>query len=160
MPGAADRRRVASSRRNSSNSIFQEDRVMAKAKRIKQLNFMMTDRVGRLSEVTAALAAAKVNIDNICPYGMEGEATFMLTTAGVAKAKKALSKIGAEVKEYDVVSVDLPNRPGELQKVARNLADAGINVMYMYGTSGQARTGTCIFVTSDNAQAVRLINRK
>ena len=37
---------------------------MAKATRVKQLNFAMPNNVGLLMEITEALATAKINIDN------------------------------------------------------------------------------------------------
>jgi hypothetical protein len=132
---------------------------MAKAKRVKQLSFMMPDRARLLSEVTAALAGAKVNISNICAYGMQGEANFMLTADSNAKAKKALAPLGVEIKEYDVFVVEMPNKPGELQKVAKKIADAGINVIYMYGTTVSGKSATCVFTTSDDTKALKLINK-
>ncbi len=133
---------------------------MAKAKKVKQLSFMATDRAGLLSEVSAALARAKVNIADICAYGMQGQANFMLLTDSNAKAKKALAPLGVELKENEVFAVEMTNRPGELQKVAQKLADAGINILYMYGTSAAGRSATGVFSTSDDAQAIKLINRK
>lgn len=132
---------------------------MAKAKRVKQLSFMMPDRAGLLSEVTTALTGAKVNISNICAYNMQGEANFMLTADSNAKARKALAPLGVEIKEYDVFVVEMPNKPGELQKVAKKIADAGINIIYMYGTTGSGRSVTGVFTTSDDAKAVKLINK-
>lgn len=132
---------------------------MAKAKKVKQLSFMMADRAGLLSEVTTALADAKVNISNICAYNMQGEANFMLTADSNAKAKKALAPLGVEIKEYDVFVVEMPNKPGELQKVAKKIADAGINIIYLYGTTGSGRSVTGVFTTSDDAKAVKLINK-
>jgi hypothetical protein len=134
--------------------------TMAKAKKVKHLQLMMPDKPGQLSEVTTALAKAKVNVGAICAYGMQGEATFMFTADSNAKAKKALAPLGAEVKEYDVVAVEIPNKPGELQKVAKRIGDAGINIMYMYGTTVSSKPGICIFATSDDAQAIKLINKK
>jgi hypothetical protein len=132
---------------------------MTKAKRVKQLSFMMPDRAGLLSEVATNLAGAKVNISNICAYGMQGEANFMLTADSNAKAKKALAPLGVEIKEYDVFVVEMQNKPGELQKVAKKIADAGINIIYMYGTTVSGRSATCVFTTSDDAKAVKLINK-
>ncbi len=133
---------------------------MTKAKKVKQLQFMMPDRAGLLSEITTALAGAKVNIGNICAYGMQGEATFMLTADSNAKAKKALAPLGVEIKENDVVAVEMPNKPGELQKVAKKIGDAGINILYTYGTTTAGRSATCVFATSDDASAIKLINKK
>ncbi len=132
---------------------------MGKAKKVKQLRFMMPDRAGLLLEITAVLAAVKVNVSALCAYGMQGEANFMLTTDSNAKAKKALASLDVEVKEDDVFAVEMSDKPGELQKVAKRLADAGINILYMYGTTATGRTATCIFATSDDAKAIKLINK-
>jgi len=134
---------------------------MAKAKKIKHLSFMLPDRPGLLNEVTTALANKKINISAICAYGMQGEATFMLAADSNAKAKKVLAPLGiTDLKEEDVISVEMPNKAGELQKVAGRLGDAGINIFYMYGTTVLGRSATCIFATADDAQAIKLINKK
>ncbi len=133
---------------------------MGKAKKVRQLQFMMPDKAGLLSEITAALSSAKVNITNICAYGMQGEATFMLTADSLAKAKKALKPLGVEVKEFEVVAVEMQNKTGELQKVAKRISDGGVNILYMYASAASSRSATCIFATSDDALAIKLINKK
>ncbi|MEK6673929.1 MAG: ACT domain-containing protein [Nitrospirota bacterium] len=134
---------------------------MAKALTLKQLNFVMPDRPGLLSAIMAALTGAKVNITSICAYGIEGKAYFMLVTDSNAKAKKALAPLGAAftTEHEGVFGVNMPNKPGELQKVATIIADAGININYMYGTTSSVKTSTCIFSTSDDKKAIKAINR-
>jgi hypothetical protein len=132
---------------------------MAKARRVKQLSFTMPNKVGLLAEVSSAISGAGVNITSIWAYEVDGNANFVLIADSNAKAKRALAKMGIEVKEEDVVSVEMPNKPGELEKVAKKLSDAGINVNYLYGTTGSGKSCVCIFKTSDNAKAVRVINR-
>jgi hypothetical protein len=131
---------------------------MAKAKKSKQLSLTMPNKVGLLSEVSAAMAGAKVNINAICAYEMEDEAYFMLITENSAKAKKVLSPLGGEIEEEDVISVDLPNKVGELQKVAKKIADAGIDINYMYGTVGTGKSSICVFKTADDKKAIKVIN--
>ncbi len=132
---------------------------MAKARKAREISFTIPNKVGLLSEVTASIAAAKVNIAAVCAYGMGDSATFMLVTDSNAKAKKALSSLGAAVEEKDVVEVELPNKPGELQKVAKRIGDAGIDIEYMYATAGAGRTAACVFKTADNAKAIKVINK-
>ncbi|MBI2485832.1 MAG: ACT domain-containing protein [Deltaproteobacteria bacterium] len=132
---------------------------MAKAKKVKQLSFTMPNRVGLLSEVSTAVSGAKVNINTICAYEMGDNAYFMLTTDGNARARKALAKLGIEAKDEDVVAVEMPNKIGELQKVAKKIADAGININYVYGTTGTGKSSTCVLQTSDNAKASKVINK-
>jgi hypothetical protein len=132
---------------------------MAKAKKVKQLSFTMPSRAGLLSEVSATVAGAKVNINSICAYEVENNGRFMLTTDSNARARKALAKLGAEAKEEDVVAVEMPNKAGELQKVAKKIADAGINISYAYGTTVTGKSSTCVFKTSDDAKAIKVINK-
>ncbi|MEW6003045.1 MAG: hypothetical protein AB1638_10420 [Nitrospirota bacterium] len=132
---------------------------MAKAKKAKQLDFAMTNRIGLLSEVTAAIAGAKVNINAICAYGVEGKAYFMICTDSNAKAKKALAPLGVEIREEDVIFVELPNKVGELQKVAKRIAGAEIDINYMYGTAGTGKSSICVFKTSDDKKAIKTINK-
>ncbi len=132
---------------------------MAKAKKVKQLSFTMANRAGLLSEVSSALSGAKININTVCAYEMGDSAHFMLTTDGNARARKALAKLGIESKEEDVVAVEMPNKIGELEKVSKKIADAGINIVYVYGTTGTGRSSACLLQTSDNAKAIRVINK-
>lgn len=83
----------------------------------------------------------------------------MLITDSNAKAKKLLDKFNIETKEDDVVIVEMPNKVGKLQKVAQKIADAGININYMYGTTGTGRSSICVFKTSDNKNAISIINK-
>ena len=132
---------------------------MAKARKVKEISFTMQNKVGLLSEVTAAIAGAKVNITAICAYGMENTAYFMLTTDSNAKAKKALASLGVGMEEKDVVEVELPNKSGELQKVAKRIADAGIDIEYMYAAAGAGKTAICVFKTADDKKAIKFINK-
>lgn len=133
---------------------------MAKARKARQINFTMPDRAGLLSEITAAVAGAKVNITAICAYGMEKTAYFMMTTNSNAKAKKALSKLGVKSKEDDVVAVEMPHRVGELQKTAKRIAEARVNIIYMYGTASGGKASICIFKTSNDKKTISAINKK
>ncbi len=130
---------------------------MAKAKKVKQLSFIMPNRVGLLSELSMAIAKAKVNINAICAYEMEYKAYFMMITDSNAKAKKALAPLGAWVQEEDVIAVEIPNKVGELQKVGKKIANAGIDIRYMYGTAGTGKSSICVFKTEDDKKAIRVI---
>ncbi len=130
---------------------------MAKAKKIKQINFEMKNRVGLLEEVSSALSDAKVNIKAICAYGMGNKAYFMLVTSNNAKARRVLNRLKAKTVEDDVIAVELPNRVGQLKKTARKIVDAGIDIQYMYGTAGGGKTSVCIFKTANDRKALKVL---
>ena len=132
---------------------------MAKARKAKEISFTMPNKAGLLSEVSRAISGASVNITAICAYVMGDIAYFMLTTASNVKAKKALEPLGVAIEERDVVEVELLNRPGELQKVAKRIADAGIDIEYMYATAGAGKSTTCVFKTSNDMKTIKVINK-
>ena len=132
---------------------------MAKARKAKEISFTMPNKVGLLSEVTTAIAGAKINITAICAYGMGNIATFMLTTNSNTKAKRALEPLGVIIEERDVIEVEVPDKPGELQKISRRIANAGIDIEYMYATASSGKKETCIFMTADNPKAIKVINK-
>ena len=74
------------------------------------------------------------------------------------KRRKALGKLKKNIAEEDVVSVEMPNRPGALQKIAEKIADAGIDIIYMYGTAGTGKD-FCVSTTVDDKKAVKVINK-
>jgi hypothetical protein len=141
------------------NKKLKEVLVMAKAKKAKQLSFALSNRVGLLSQLSSALADAKINMQAICAYEMGKQAYFMVVTDKNAKAKKALGKLKKNIAEEEVVSVEMPNRAGALQKIAQKISDAGIDIIYMYGTAGTGKASICVFKTVDDKKAVKAINK-
>jgi len=129
---------------------------MTKARKLKQLSFTLPDKIGLLSEVTAFITAAKVNIEAICAYGMGEEGYFMIITDNNAKAKKVISHMGAEVKTEDIIAVEVPNKIGQLQQTARKISDAGVAISYVYGSPVKQKM-TLIFKTSDDKKALKAL---
>ena len=131
---------------------------MAKARKVKEIRLSMPNKVGLLSEVTTAVANAKVNINAICAYVLENNALFNLITSSNTKAKKALAPLGFGIEEKDVIQVELPNKPGELQKVAKRIADAGIDIDFMYATTAGGKAA-CVLKTADDQKAMKVIRK-
>jgi hypothetical protein len=132
---------------------------MIKARKSKQLFFSVKNRTGLLSEIGNLLTNAKVNITGLCAWGMDNTAFFMLTTSSNAKAKKALSQLKVTVNEDDIITAEIPNKPGELEKVSKKIADAGIDIFYLYGTAGSGRTANCSLKTSNDKKALSAIRK-
>ena len=129
---------------------------MAKASKVKQINFETKNKMGMLSEISTALSRTKVNIKAICAYGMGEKAYFMLVTNNNSKARRVLVKLKAKTVEDDVIAVEMPNRIGQLKKAADMIAGAGIDIQYMYGTAGAGKTSLCIFKTANDKKALKV----
>ena len=131
---------------------------MAKAMKMKQLSFSLPNKIGLLSELTSFITAAKINIQAICAYGMGEEGYFMIITDDNAKTKKVISHMGAEVKTEEVVAVEVPNKMGQLQQVAKKISDAGIDISYVYGSPVKSRM-TVILKTADDKKALKALSK-
>ena len=129
---------------------------MANAVKLKQLSFTLPDKIGLLSEVTAFITAAKINIEAICAYGMGDEGYFMIITDNNAKAKKVIANMGAEVKTEDVIAVEVPNKMGQLQQVTKKISDTGIDISYIYGSPVKQKM-TLIFKTTNDKKALKAL---
>ena len=132
---------------------------MANARLEKQIGIVAADRVGLLNEVTSALSEAGVNIVTVSAWAMEGSATFLMVTSDSAKAAEVLKGKGFGVRESEVVLIDLENKMGAAAELTKKLADAGINMSYLYGTTGAPDAPALLVLNSDNnSKAVEVLN--
>jgi hypothetical protein len=130
---------------------------MSTANLTKHVVAKMPSRVGLLADMAEAIRAAGVNIRAVMAYEMEGRGEFMFLTSDNAKASEALARLSAEVSEETVVAIEMANEPGALEDAARRMAEAGVNIGYVYGTAGAgAAAATVVFRTSDDAKAAGL----
>ena len=133
---------------------------MAKASKAKQINLTLPNEVGTLAKVSSVIGGAKVNINAICAWGDKEKAYFYMVVDRHIKVKNALTKAKFTVADEEVILVEMPNRPGEMQKVAEKIADAGTDILYTYGSAGSGRTSFCVFKTDNDKKAIKLIQGK
>lgn len=100
---------------------------------MKEITIIAGNDVGSLALVAETLGSVGVNIEAISAYGLDGKAIFRVITSDVQTATKALSKIpGVTLKEADTIIFKMMNRPGELGKITRKLANKGVNLESLY----------------------------
>lgn len=92
----------------------------------------MENRPGRLASLTEALAAFDVNIEALTAYGNNGDGTVRLITSDAPTTRRVLDEAALNFDEHTVLAVSIPHRPGELARLTRSLADAGVNIDAMY----------------------------
>ena len=132
---------------------------MVKAKKTKQLSFSLPSKIGLLAEVSAFITTGDINIEAICAYETGDRGLFMLMTDNYKKTKKILSYMGVEVGVDDIITVEMPNKVGSLQKVAKIISDAGIDINYIYGSPVKGKM-TLILKTANDKKAVTVLNRQ
>ena len=133
---------------------------MAKARKGKELAVLVPNRIGLLEEISSALAKARINILSISGYILgDDQANLLMMVDKHAAAKKVLNRLsGFRVAEDSVVCLELPNKPGEIAKVAAKIRGAGIDINYLYGTAS-GRTSVVVMKTRDDAKALKIARK-
>lgn len=130
---------------------------MAKAKKAKQIDLTLPNRVGQLAKISDVITAAGGNISALSARGDKRRAYFHIVVDRHVKVRNALKKAGFDITEDDVILVEMPNKPGQMQKVADKIAEAGIDILYTYGSAGSGRSTFCVFKTADDKKAMKLV---
>jgi hypothetical protein len=58
-----------------------------------------------------------------------------------------------------VLAVEVPNKVGQLEKVMKKIAKAGIDTLFVYGSPCDGKKGVLIVKTANDRKAMRLLNR-
>jgi hypothetical protein len=119
---------------------------------MKDLTVMMEDQPGKLAELGEATGRAGVNIEGLCAMVGDGKGFIHLLVGDAAAARKALEGIGVTVAdEREAVVVDLHDKPGAMGEVARDLADAGVNIDVAYTIF----TGVRLVILTEDVEKAR-----
>ncbi|MEM2974256.1 MAG: ACT domain-containing protein [Candidatus Micrarchaeia archaeon] len=104
---------------------------------MKEITVLTMNRVGALADVAEALGNNGINIDSISAQSFKDMGVIRIITSDEKSAMHALMKMAAvkegfEIKLGDVIIVSIPDKPGELAKIAKKIARAGINIECIY----------------------------
>jgi hypothetical protein len=100
--------------------------------KLPQLSVFLENRPGSLMEPLKVLADANINLVSISLADTEQFGILRLVLKDWEFAKSVLEKDGWVVNVSDVVAVDVDDQPGGLAQMLGILAEAGINIEYMY----------------------------
>jgi hypothetical protein len=98
------------------------------------LTIQLENRPGALAEMGEALGKAGVSIESGGAFVIDNRAIANFLFKDSTAARKALEENGIEVLEDKEVLVQKLNQeePGELGKITRLMAEAGVNIEVMY----------------------------
>ncbi len=115
------------------------------------LTVIMEDRPGKLADLGEATGRGGVNIEGLCAMTGDGKGFIHILVEDAAAARKALEDAGIEIAdEREAVVVDLHDKPGAVGEIARELAEAGVNIDVAYTIFSGVRL---VILTDDVAKA-------
>ena len=118
------------------------------------LTVVLRDEPGELARLGASTGAAGINIEGMCAFTGEGRGLIHVLIADetVRRAVSALEEAGlGVVDEREVLVVDIEDRPGSLGELARELAEANVNIELLYTTFGGVR----VVIATDDMDSAR-----
>jgi len=121
------------------------------------LTISVDDRPGGLASVGEALGAAGINIEGLLGIGMEGRGIIHICVQDGMAARKALEGAGIKVEGESEAILGDPvagaDQAGTMGMMARQIADAGVNVRAVY----LATNSRAVMVTDDNAKVMQMM---
>ena len=128
---------------------------------VEQISVFLENKSGRLSEVTAILSEADVNIRALALADTSDFGVLRLIVDNTEKARKVLKNNGFTVGKTSVVAVEVPDRPGGLHEILMMLHEAKLNVEYMYAfVRASGTNAVMIFRIEKDQEAINLLESK
>jgi hypothetical protein len=123
-----------------------------------QLAVFLSNRPGALARVCEALAKAEINIHGLAISDTIDHSVVRMVVSDPTRALMLLGEAGVLALENDVVLIEGDNVPGMLAKIAERLAQANVNIEYLYlASSPTAERGVMILRPSDVDKALRML---
>jgi hypothetical protein len=129
--------------------------------KVEQISVFLENKPGALAEVTRILGETGVNIRALSLADTKDFGILRLIVNDNEKAKEVLGQKGFTVRKTEVVAVEVPDRPGGLADIMKVLAEARINVEYLYAFVQQSgENAIIIFRFDETDRAIAVLSEK
>lgn len=119
---------------------------------VTQYSVPLPNEPGALAQLTKALANANANVVAIASECVSVVGVVHFVTEKDDSVRQTLEKAGYKVYAKPAYWVELANRPGELSRLAKTLADQGVNIQNVYATARPGWDSGYIAVVVDQPQ--------
>ena len=114
-----------------------------------EISLRLQNSPGALGRVCQLLANERINVHAL---SVEAGGTLRLVADNPLLVAGTLQDQEYAVEQRDVLFVQVPNDPGALQSVARMLADAQVNVDYLYASALEDDVTAVVVAGVEDAQ--------
>jgi hypothetical protein len=129
--------------------------------KVEQISVFLENKPGALADVTRILGEAGVNIRALSLADTKDFGILRLIVNDNEKAKTVLGARGFTVRKTEVVAVEVHDRPGGLAAIMEILADAKINVEYLYAFVQQSgQNAIIIFRFDETDRAIAVLSER
>ena len=126
----------------------------------KQVSVFVPNRPGSLARLCYVLSDAGINIFAMALHDTTDNTLVRCVVDNPMKAVLLLEQEEYYVSEQDVVVADISTEKGQLMRICQSLAEADINIFYLYCTSTKAQDGGCVVIMCDHPdRALEIISK-
>ncbi len=126
---------------------------------IKQLSVFVENKQGRLAYITEVLSKANANIRALSIADTTDFGILRLIVDKPDEAAQELKNAGVTVSVTNVIAIGINDVPGAFSVPMKILADAGIDVEYMYAfISRKSEKAYVILRVADNDAAAKVLS--
>jgi hypothetical protein len=126
----------------------------------KQFVVQVVNRPGEMARLAEQMAAAGVDLRAIGGGGLGDVGHFIMTTADDETARTVLEDGEWTFLEGESLLAEVDDKPGGLARIARELADAGVNVLGHLFIGRWSDRATFAFVVDDPDKARPILERR
>ena len=117
---------------------------------IQQISVFLENRAGQLSEITKVLAQSGIDLRAIHIAETADYGVLRIITTRPQDAASILLEHGFVLSMTPVIALSVPDQPGGLARVLEILAEANIDIEYMYSVFGLDHGQACMIFRVDN----------
>jgi len=122
----------------------------------REFRISLPNEPGQIGRVGEALGSRGINIVTIAAIGAANPVVAIVTDQE-DKTREALAELNLSFQEMELLTVKLPNQPGELGIFAKKLGDANINIDSMYLLEESAGEVKIAFTVNDLIKANQIL---
>lgn len=125
----------------------------------KEVTVRMQNEIGALDHLAKTVADKGINLLGLCAW-VEGEqAVIRLLTDDSVRVMDALKPRNYDVRQNDVLVMEMPHKPGMLHRLTEKLAQGDIDIHHLYAAAtGSQDRCLVVFATANNDRAMVLLN--
>ena len=125
----------------------------------RQFVVQVTNQPGQMARLAEEMAAAGVDLRAIGGGGLGEVGHFIMTTADDDRARAVLQDGGWTFLEGESLLAEVDDRPGGMARIARELADADVNVLGHLFIGRWSDRATFAFIVDDPEKARPILER-
>jgi hypothetical protein len=126
----------------------------------RQFVVQVDNKPGEMARLAEQMAAAGVDLRAIGGGGLGDYGHFIMTTADDDTARRVLEDGEWLFLEGESLLAEVDDRPGGMARIARELADAGVNVLGHLFIGRWSDRATFAFVVDDPEKARPILERR